>query len=305
MTKAPNADLLKVAARYSYNPDPSEEVTPQEARERLHEIRKDLLGVHDAVVSKTDHEIDGHVIHLFRRKDRSEASEKAIIYIHGGGWCKCDPQTHGSIMTDLAGESGLDVYGITYPMSPENVYPSAIDAVCDQIKAIGASLHKGELIVAGDSAGANLALAAALRLRDEDKIQSIVALLLWYGCYRYSFDTRSHKAYGDGSFGLATDGMREMWDDYLGGAEDAVYGELSGADFSNLPPCYLCEAEFDCLADDTRWLASRLMEDGGRFYYDFYPETNHGFLHYSAHFKPSMTTIERAIAFLTTAAVKD
>ncbi|WP_319531700.1 alpha/beta hydrolase [uncultured Cohaesibacter sp.] len=305
MSKALDADLAQIAARFAYNPDPSEGVSLPQVRARLSEIRKDLLGAFDAQVGQTDIALAQNVVRLYRSKDRAEPSEKAIIYIHGGGWCKCDFVTHGSIMVDLAGASGLDVYGITYPLAPEHAYPAAIDTVCDQIEAIAASLHKGEFFIGGDSAGANLALAAALRLRDEKKNLPIGALLLWYGCYRYTFDTRSHAAYGDGSFGLPTAGMKQMWEDYLAGHDRPVYGDLTNAVLSGLPPCYLCEAEFDCLADDTRWLADRLMESGGRFSYDFYPSTNHGFIHFSGFFEPSKKSIERAVAFLTTTAVQD
>ena len=186
-------------------------------------------------------------------------SDVSVLYIHGGGWCVCDQITHRSVMTDLAALSGLRLYGLSYPLAPENPYPAAFDVLCEKIvRFTETSGHR--IVLAGDSAGANLALATALHFRDKGGKVPIDALLLWYGCYRYRFDTRSHRLYGDGSNGLATDVMRQMWGDYLAQGADTSYADLTEADMSGLPPSYICEAECDCLADDTRWLASRFVE---------------------------------------------
>lgn len=293
MVGTPDKKLMEMDARFSFRPPADQPVSLEETRRRIHEIRLDLLGRHhDAVTTE-----DGALGRIYRSNQSDIRSDEVIVYIHGGGWCKCDLVTHGSILTDLAALSRRTVYGLTYPLAPEAPYPAAMDSLFVQLAEI-ADATSAKLVLAGDSAGANLALALALKARDEGKDWPISALLLWYGCYRYAFDTSSHQAYGDGSNGLATAGMKQMWDDYLSGHVDPCYGELSKADMAGLPPAYLCEAECDCLADDTRWLAGRMAEAGVPHCYDPVPSVIHGFIHFSAHFEASYQSLKCAADFL-------
>nr|WP_321444450.1 alpha/beta hydrolase [uncultured Cohaesibacter sp.] len=297
MAGTPDKKLMEIDARFSFRPPADQPVSLAEARQRSHEIRLDLIGRHHDTVAVEDNPLAT----IYRSSQSAVRADEIILYIHGGGWCKCDLVTHGSILTDLAGLSGRAVYGLTYPLAPEAPYPQAIDKLFAQIEAI-AKANSAKLVLAGDSAGANLALALALRARDEGKEWPISALLLWYGCYRYTFDTSSHLAYGDGSNGLATAGMKQMWDDYIAGQTDLRYADLSDADMAGLPPAYLCEAECDCLADDTRWLAGRLVDAGVAHHYDPVPSVIHGFIHFSAHYDASYRSLKRATDFLDVAA---
>ncbi|WP_373235910.1 alpha/beta hydrolase [Cohaesibacter celericrescens] len=300
MSSFPDADLLKLSARYSYKPNPDGSEPLSQIRIKGREIRKQLVGRHvdDVVIADTDFG------RSFTPIKSASASRRVVVYIHGGGWRNCDVITHSSIMTDLAAKTGCDVLGVSYPLAPEAPYPAALDAVIAKVQDIHRR-YDCDLILAGDSAGANLALATALRLRDEGETLPISALLLWYGCYRQFFDTRSHAAYGDQDNMLMTTAMKDMWNDYTSGPADPVYADLTDADMTDLPPCYLCEAECDCLADDTKWLASKLVEAGVPHFYDFYSQAIHGFIHYSAHYKPSLRTLEAAARFVEITASKD
>ena len=292
MTSRPDAKLMELNARFTYVPEDPETEGLDVLRAKSRELGGGRKGAHADKVSIDETEWGA----IFRPLENAK-DDASIIYIHGGGWCRCDLVTHRTILQDLAALSGRTVYGVTYPLAPEHPYPAGQNAVHERVQLI-AKEATGALILGGDSAGANLSLATALRLRDEGKDIQFAALLLWYGCYRYKFDTRSHLAYGDGSCGLATAGMREMWDFYLAGPGEKTYAELSDADVSGLPPSYLCEAECDCLADDTRWLASKMMEVGVSHHYDFYPNATHGFIHYGAYYAPSFATLERAARFV-------
>ena len=91
----------------------------------------------------------------------------AILYIHGGGWVVGSPATHRPLTWRLAEQSGVPVYAIDYRLAPEHPFPAGLD---DCVKAYRALLDKGfapgSIVIGGDSAGGNLTLALALKLKD-------------------------------------------------------------------------------------------------------------------------------------------
>lgn len=298
MTRLPDPALLEAAAQFS---SPKSELSAErmpEARKAARAARASLTGRHTDAVDVTD---EGNRRRIVPKAGTDPAL--VIVYLHGGGWVNCDTVTHGGIMTDLAALTGHMVVGPEYPLAPENPYPSALDATCDAVRQVLAESPGSRIVLAGDSAGANLALATALRLRDEGQGEPLAALLLWYGCYRRCFDTPSHVAYGDGTYGLTSADMRTYWNWYLGDHPDPVYGDLTGAQMEGLPPCYLGEAELDCLADDTRWLAKRLTQAGIAHAYDFAPLVNHGYIHFGQVYDPSFEALRAAAHFLKSPAV--
>lgn len=94
----------------------------------------------------------------------------AIYYIHGGGWFACDVDTHDRMLRFLAAQSGLSVFAIDYRLSPEHVYPAALED-CQAGwqwlygRAPALKIDGKRIAIAGDSAGANLALALSIAAR--------------------------------------------------------------------------------------------------------------------------------------------
>jgi acetyl esterase/lipase len=90
----------------------------------------------------------------------------AVLYIHGGGWVGGKPGTHRAITWRLAEQLGCAVYAIDYRLAPEHPYPAALE---DCEKAYRALLDSGYaasgLVVGGDSAGGNLTLALAQKIK--------------------------------------------------------------------------------------------------------------------------------------------
>src|SRR6185295_3020331 len=96
-----------------------------------------------------------------------------ILYLHGGGFCAGSPATHRALTTRLARASGLAVFAADYRLAPEHPFPAAVE---DAIAAYRTLCEASPVVVAGDSAGARLALAAALAAR-ERSLREPVALL--------------------------------------------------------------------------------------------------------------------------------
>ena len=208
-----------------------------------------------------------------------------VLFAHGGGWTFGSVDTHGGTMQWLAATSGCAVLGIDYRLAPEHPFPAGHDDVMAAIAHIragglGAGIDPQRIALAGDSAGANLALGALLALRDAGLPMPQTAAL-FYGCYAPIFDTDSNTANGDGSFVLSTEMMRWYWANFLGGtkAEDAPAACAPlFADLAGLPPLYLNAAGLDPLLDDTLILSRRLAAQGIRHRLDIWPGVIHGFL---------------------------
>lgn len=93
----------------------------------------------------------------------NENSNNTLIYLHGGGWVSGSLNTHSNICYKLSKELNTCVISLDYPLAPENKFPSAlneIDLVCQEIFK-----KYNNISIMGDSAGANLTFAVAIKTR--------------------------------------------------------------------------------------------------------------------------------------------
>lgn len=251
-----------------------------------------------------DRKIDGPAGPLAIRIYRPDTTPRrpAMLYLHGGGWTFGSIETHDRIMRVLARESGAVVVGVDYRLAPEHPYPAGADdalAALEWLLAGGAgeSVDPGRLALGGDSAGANLALAALLSSR----APAIRTAVLFYGCYVPRFDTSSHQRNGSGAYGLTTTRMRWYWGNHLG-KEPATTTSLAApgrASLEGLPPLYLNAAALDPLLDDTLEFANRLAASGVRYRLDVFPGVVHGFLQMNRDLAPARAALEAAGRHLT------
>jgi acetyl esterase len=206
-----------------------------------------------------------------------------LVYFHGGGWVMGDLDTHDRLTRHLAEMSGLAVVSVDYCLAPEHKFPQPVDeaiAVVDWLAAHGDRLGAttGRLAVGGDSAGANLALAAALALNARGDSPVATAALL-YGVYDSDLDTGSYQAFGDGRYGLSRADMDMYWSTYVRADADRAdpRAAVLRGDLAGLPPLFLGAAALDPLRDDTIRLAHRLQAAGVPHHMQLYSGVVHGF----------------------------
>lgn len=205
-----------------------------------------------------------------------------VLYVHGGGWTFGSIRTHDRAMAHLALEGGFAVLGIDYRLAPEHPYPAATEDVADTLAALdkgllGEDVHVSQVGIAGDSAGAGIALGALLNPAVRERI---LAAALFYGCYAPVFDTPSHTAFGGGEFQLTTARMQWYWRNWLGKlTDDSVTAATpSRGNLADMPPIYLNAAGLDPLRDETLDLAKRLGEAGNDCRVDIFAGVCHGFM---------------------------
>jgi acetyl esterase len=213
----------------------------------------------------------------------------AILFVHGGGFAFCSPDTHERCARVLAVESGLPVLLPDYRLAPEHPFPAGL---CDVVACLRAAIPSAEqagvidgpLLVAGDSAGANLALAALLHEQSEGRSPAAGALL-FYGVYDADFDTPSYRHFVDGP-GLTTGKMQRYWNWYAADPEQrrhSLMSPLHASDTSlcDLPPLHLMAAGIDPLLSDSLNFAARLQSLGRPERVTVIPGVVHGFLQMS------------------------
>ncbi|MER5539567.1 alpha/beta hydrolase [Streptomyces mirabilis] len=95
--------------------------------------------------------------------------DRAVLYLHGGGYTVGSATTHRALAAHLTAAVGVPVYVLDYRLAPEHPYPAAVDDAAAAYRALlDAGFDPQRLTVAGDSAGGGLALALMLRLRETD-----------------------------------------------------------------------------------------------------------------------------------------
>ena len=207
-----------------------------------------------------------------------------LLYIHGGGWVWNSIDTHDRLMREYAAAAGCAVIGPDYALSPEAVFPQALEeceAVLRWVAAHGGDwgLDPARIVLGGDSAGANIAAGVALSLRDGGAPLPLRGLLLNYGVFDARLDTPSYQEFATG-YGLTTERMRFYWNAYapqpatrLNPLAAPLRGDLAG-----LPPCLLHIAELDVLASENHAMAAKLRAAGVAVETQLFPGTVHGFL---------------------------
>lgn len=225
----------------------------------------------------------------------------ALIYLHGGGWVVGNLDTHDKIMRLLALRSGAAVVGVDYGLAPQTKFPAAIDeclAAVAHVRGHAADwgIDPERIAIGGDSAGANLAVAVALSLRDTQP-ELLRMLLLVYGVFGLQ-DSPSQRLFGERADGLSNKDMDYYYDCYLRGPEDAQDDRFNvlGADLRGLPPAFIAAAGMDPLLDDSVAMHELLGEAGVGSELAIYDGVLHGFLHYSRMLDRSKEAIDDAAA---------
>lgn len=219
-----------------------------------------------------------------------------LMYIHGGGWVSGSIALNDRACHRLALQSGWDVTSVSYRLAPAHPYPAGLEDCRTALRWMRDAFGKAPLVLAGASAGANLALALAL---DEP----VDGLVLFYGAFSDDTSTESHRTYGTG-YGFTTARLLEClghYDPKRTRATDPRICPLKASDtqLSSLPPSCLISAELDVLRDDTRALAARLNGLGIPHLFHEEPGVTHGFINRGRLVPAADACLDRAAAFLT------
>jgi len=211
----------------------------------------------------------------------------ALIYLHGGGFILFSIDTHDRLMREYAAAGNFLVLGVDYPLSPEAPYPVALDQIVELIdwlqdgggEALG--IDPDRLAIGGDSAGGNLSVAAALRLRDRGTPDRLKCLLLNYGAFGLECSDEAEARFGGPNAVLDRAEMNHYYESYLGadGLErPEPYAAPLTAKLGGLPPAFLAIPECDLLSEQSYAMAERMRQAGVEVTSVVYRGATHSFL---------------------------
>ncbi len=195
--------------------------------------------------------------------NRAHMKKYVILHCHGGGYSTGSSLYARTLTTKLAASTSMDVLCFDYRLAPEHPYPAAVEDVMEvwnYLMLLGYGAR--DVIVTGDSAGGNLALALLLQLKQEERLlpRGVVLMSPWTDL------TSSGKSFTDKAEldpVLNRDYIDRMVAAYAERQEldNPMISPLFG-DFSGFPPVYIQVGENEILLSDAKRLYKKLLEAG-------------------------------------------
>ncbi|WP_052238497.1 alpha/beta hydrolase [Mycolicibacterium setense] len=236
----------------------------------------------------------------------TDAGLPVLVYFHGGGFVLCDLDSHDSCCRRLANGIGAIVVSVDYRLAPEHPYPAAVEDAWAATEWVAA--HAGELggdphriVVAGDSAGGNLAAVVAMTARDRSGPPIAFQVLIYpvVDQRRKSSLSSPHTRSGV----LTAEHMQWFTAQYLGdsGAQTDVSASPILGDMTGLPDGHVLTGALDPLCEEGEEYARMLAAGGAKVSVRRYERGFHGFFNLADHLPAAAEATEDVCAVVRSA----
>ena len=255
--------------------------TPADARLLMASMRQaygagpDLVRVEDVVIATRSGSIGGRIY------AGTDTPSGLIVYFHGGGWVIGGLDDFDAFARVMAQRSGCALLLVDYRLAPEFPFPAAVQDALDATLWAWHAMPdlagaRVPLVVAGDSAGGNLAAIVAGELC---AAVPIALQLLIYPVVAGDFDTPSYRAFATG-LPLAREDMIWFCRHYAPGVahSERLLHPAARTDLQGLPPAHVVTAEYDVLRDECDAYAVSLGNAGIPVTTRRYDGLTHGFI---------------------------
>jgi acetyl esterase/lipase len=259
--------------------------------------------IHDSVIPGGDAEIP---VRVYQRSP----ARACLVWLHGGAfkWGDLDMREAHAVAAEIAFRMDVVVVSVDYRLAPTFRYPAPLDdcVAATRWAAQHFQVPDGRIAVGGASAGANLATATCLRLRDEGGPTPRSVCLAYPAVHReipVASQEVARLAAQLPPLARFTPAQREeIYRDYLGAAYDdpPAYGVPAIADLRGLPPFAIANAAYDDFRPSGETFAEQLRAAGVAVTSWTEPGTAHGFLNETGLVPGALATIERFVAHLQT-----
>lgn len=286
----PHPDLLRLLEKVvSAGLKPPNRHDVREVRAYLQKL--DKLAIGDSQPVQTEEyltiKIAGQRVRCkLYRPDTSPSCEALLLYCHGGGFRHGNLEGSDPPLRQIARASGVSVLSVGYSLCPEHPFPQAHEEISGILRMLlqGSEIcgfTPSKLAIAGDSAGANLALSAVLANKEQD-LERIAYILLFYGVFSKDVHSPSWKRLsGFGGHGITAESMTEYWSTYaVHGENDWRVQPLFG-DLDELPKTRLLVGNLDPLMDQTFALYDKMLKAGNDVSMDILSGMTHGFIRFN------------------------
>jgi acetyl esterase len=280
---------------------PAHEVPIEQARAGHEQETAELSGLGDPVAEVQELRVPaaGGVVPVRAYRPEGEGALPVVAYFHGGGWAVGSIDSFDAVCRALANAAGAVVASVGYRLAPEDRFPAALEDCAAVTRWLGIEAHElgadpTRVAVAGDSAGGNLAMGVARRMRDQ-----LRGIALIYPVCDAGLNTPSYRDFKE-RYGLTAAGLQRYWNLYLDGADgfQADASPLRADDLEGLPPTYVLTSEFDILRDEGEAFVKKLEEAGVDVTHRRFDGTIHGFWRWMAATPKTREAIDEVGAWL-------
>jgi acetyl esterase len=254
------------------------------------------------VVERGSLALPGAEIALRIYRGTTQAIAPAVVFFHSGGLVLGNLDTDHARCVALAGGAQCVLISVDYRLAPEHPYPAAFED-CSAVTAAvlnnpdGYGVDPARVALSGSSAGAGLAAAVSLRLRDQGGLQPCFQLL-HQPMLDHSCATESMREFV-ATPGFDSESARFSWAGYLAGRSAEPYiSPAWAASLAGLPPAYVCCSEVDPLRDEALQYAQRLVRAGVPTELHLVAGTCHGFDSFGPNYSQSITELQLQVAAL-------
>jgi epsilon-lactone hydrolase len=231
-----------------------------------------------------------------------------VLYCHGGGYYFCSPRTHRSLVYGLAVRANAPVFSLDYRLAPEHRFPAALDDAAAAYRRLVADGTPPEsIVIAGDSAGGGLALAALVALRDAGDPLPAGCLLFspWTDLAATGATIRTNDGLDPMFSGpaVARAAKLYLWDT----PASHPYASPVYADLHGLPPLFIMAGSTEVLLDDSQRVADKARAAGVDCELEVWKKMPHVWPLFSPFIPEANRALDRAAAFVrrvTTGATK-
>ena len=224
-------------------------------------------------------------------------NDAAGLYFFGGAFVAGGPHEDITITAPIAADLGIPIYGPFYPLSPENVFPAALDAGVAAYEALLARFEPGQLVIFGQSAGGNLSVAVTLKAMLEG-LPPPAAVVALSPAVDLEYSGRSVGYDSDPSMPLV-EGWREVMDHYVGDGskKDPLVSPIHAEYSPDFPPTLITTGTRDALLSDCARLSSVMRRGGVEVTLHVWEEMWHVFEH-SYHLPEGAASRREIAAFM-------
>ena len=226
-------------------------------------------------------------------------STQLIFHIHGGAFFLGSLKTHRAFLTQIAARTQMQVLHVDYPLSPEHQHPEAIDALFDvYLLLLEQGIQAKDIILSGDSCGANLALALALRIRDEQRPQ-VSGLILLSPFLDLSLTSESIRYNSKLDALLSIEALETGIDYYVPEQIDPADPLVSPLfdDLADLPPTLVQVGSKEILLDDAQRFRDKATKAGVDVTFKLYTGMWHNFQMFNAWFPEAKMALDDIATF--------
>ncbi|WP_100498607.1 alpha/beta hydrolase fold domain-containing protein [Geodermatophilus chilensis] len=199
---------------------------------------------------------------VYRVLPRRHTAPRAAVYVHGGAWVNQIHPLHWRLIAGLAARSGAAITVPIYPLAPVGTAATVVPPIADVIGALVDRYGAGQVAAFGDSAGGQIALSAALLLRDRG-VPPLHRTVLVSPALDLTLANPEIDLVEPQDPWLARPGTRaaiELWRGDLP-LKDPLVSPLFG-DLAGLGPLTVFSGTLDITSPDTRLLVSRARAAG-------------------------------------------